>query len=230
MRSMHGLLITVAVSLSMSCGNMVGGGGGGANGGTGGGGVGGAGGGAGGSGGGGTGGGGGGGGVAAQPDWVSGSRLRARVQTTGDGGKSFMGWYDSTLKTPCAFMNAADGQQRCLPTSAYTTVGTYYSDTNCMTALAQEFTTYASPCAPKYASKADSTGGTCADYGYLQPNTHIYSVGAVFSGTVYAFSGMPATCMPVTPTTGYPYTTYTFYQVGAELDPTMFETGTIVTE
>jgi hypothetical protein len=29
------------------------------------------------------------------PDWVSGTRLRARVQTSADGARAFYGWYDS---------------------------------------------------------------------------------------------------------------------------------------
>lgn len=51
------------------------------------------------------------------PDYVSGSRLRARYWTTDDGTRQFSAWYDSQLDTPCAFSPAEDGVMRCLPST-----------------------------------------------------------------------------------------------------------------
>ena len=107
-------------AIAIGCGNMSAGSGSGGNGGNGGSGGNGGNGGTGGNGGGGTGGNGGGsggtgGGGAAEPDYVSGSRIKARTISTSDGAKAFAGYYDTQLATPCSFNHAADDTLRCLP-------------------------------------------------------------------------------------------------------------------
>lgn len=176
------------------------------------------------------GGGGGGGGPTVPPDWVSGSRLRARVQTTEDGGKSFVGWYDSMLKLTCTFQVAADGQQRCLPQSGpYATIGVYYSDTNCSIPLAAEIATWGMGCQPSYATRAETTTpAVCSDYGIPMLKTHVYPITSKFTGSmVYSFVSMNGT---PTCTGAAPSTVYVYYQVGSEVDPTMFVVGSVVTE
>jgi hypothetical protein len=56
-----------------------------------------------------------GGGLVVKPDYVSGTRIKARVVTTPDGAKMFVGIYDNDLQTECSFSTAADGITRCLP-------------------------------------------------------------------------------------------------------------------
>ncbi len=214
------------IAIAFGCGNMsgtggnngvgsgggggVGSGGGGNGGANGGGGGGGTGGGTGGSGGGGTGGGGGGG---SEPDYVSGSRIKARVVSSADGAKSFAGFYDTQLGTMCSFNHAADDTLRCLPPLvAY--IGSYYSDSGCATPLA-----YATGCAPTYAYKTEAAV-TCVDTGYSLGNTryHVYSIGAAYSGTVYA--GSPGSCNTTTPS-------YPVYTIGSEVAASTFAAGSV---
>jgi hypothetical protein len=61
----------------------------------------------------------------------SGTRLRARVTDAGDGARRFDGWYDTQLETPCTFLLAADGVQRCLPTAGIVVGPPYYLDAAC---------------------------------------------------------------------------------------------------
>src|SRR5687768_11906869 len=46
---------------------------------------------------------------------TDGSRLKARWMEGPDGSRTLWGWYDTTLKAPCRFSRAIDGEQRCLP-------------------------------------------------------------------------------------------------------------------
>src|SRR6185295_8706491 len=52
---------------------------------------------------------------APEPEFESGSRLKAIVLTTPDGTQYFNGWHDTMLDEDCWFDVAADGQLRCLP-------------------------------------------------------------------------------------------------------------------
>src|SRR5689334_15169875 len=59
---------------------------------------------------------------AANPDagpvtlpWLSGTRLRARIWTDGEGAQLFRGWWDNLLALPCTFRQAADHKLRCMP-------------------------------------------------------------------------------------------------------------------
>jgi hypothetical protein len=159
-------------------------------------------------------------------DWVSGTRLRARVQTTADGAKAFYGWYDSQLHTNCYNGWAADGQQRCLPATQAVVGGQYFSDAVCATKLATFPTAYA-VCSPTIATLGEFET-TCGEYGYPSYQQRFYALGAVFSGTVYERSG--TTCIGDTNKTQYPYTGSTFYLVGAEMPPTSFAAFTVTTE
>ena len=217
MRRSVGLLF--ACALLVGCGSTSGGSinnggsggtGGGASGGSGGGGTGGSGGGSGGSGG--TGGGSGG-----TPDYVSGSRIKARVQSTADGAKGFAGFYDSQLGVPCAFNHAADDTLRCLP-NTYAYVASYFSDSGCATPLA-----YASfGCAPTYAQKSENSS-TCIDVGYYTTNARIriYSVTSAYTSSTI-WSGSPGSCsMSATPAT------LTFFNIGSEVPASTFSAGSI---
>jgi hypothetical protein len=162
-----------------------------------------------------------------KPEWVSGSRLRARVDTTDDGGRAFAGWYDSMLKGPCTFQIAGDGQRRCLPTVAnMASVDGEYSDDHCTIPLARELAEYATACPPSYLLRSETvTAAVCGDDGYPQPRAHIYAAGAVFTGAkVYSFLS-DSTCVFTTPPTAW-----TYFEVGAEIPPASFATGSVVIE
>jgi hypothetical protein len=167
------------------------------------------------------GGGGGGGGISVSPDYVSGSRLKVRVQTSSDGGKQAVGWYDSMLKINCVFQAAADGQQRCVPQSSATAAP--YFAAGCTTKLAGIPTSYAS-CPPTYAYSSEAATG-CTEYNQPAYKTHYYTVGAAYTDTMaYYLSGVNCMSTPVA------NTGYAFYQVGTEIDPTTFAAGSIVVE
>jgi hypothetical protein len=208
---MSNKLALAVLVFAVGCGNMgsgsgaggsAGGGGGGSGGGS-------AGGGSGGTGGGGSGGSGG------EPDYVSGSRIKARTISTTDGARAFAGFYDSTLATACSFGRAADDAVRCLPTStAY--AGTYFSDSGCAVPLA-----YSAGCADAYAVRAETTN-SCVDVGYgaVGTRTHVYPVGAAYAGTVWA--GTPAACN-MTPAPA----SFTLYSLGSEISADTFATGSV---
>jgi hypothetical protein len=176
---------------------------------------------AGGGGGGGTGGAGGGGDV---PEYTSGTRIKARVLTSADGAKEYRGWQDTMLNFACYFSVAGDGQYRCLP-QGLPGVGPYYSDSNCTT-LAVMIQKTSSTCPPPYAITSEATA-MCTEYYSPLYRTHVFSMGSALAGSVYYPQGTPATCAAIAPTTGYPYTTYNFYLVGAEVPPTTFASGTV---
>jgi hypothetical protein len=67
-----------------------------------------------------------------QPTVRSGKRLRARVNTSVDGAREFLGWYDSDLQTACAPAPAMDGKLRCLPLGESQTA---YLDAACTSAF-----------------------------------------------------------------------------------------------
>jgi hypothetical protein len=218
MRTRNGLVAFAIIFAA--CGNMGGGNnGGGASGGTGGGASGGSGGGGtGGTGGGGSGGTGGSGGSSVPPDYASGSRIKARVISTGDGAKAFAGYYDSSLSVICGFNRAVDDTLRCLPTT-YTYVGSYYSDSGCSTALA-----YSSMpgCTPTYALKTETTA-SCLDIGFYPSNSRqrVYSVGSAY-GSAMVWSGTPGNCSSSSTPTAF-----AFYTIGAEVPASTFAAGSV---
>jgi hypothetical protein len=56
------------------------------------------------------------------PAFISGARLRAEVIADAAGTRAFSRWIDSELELPCQFLRSSDGQQRCLPSAARSTV------------------------------------------------------------------------------------------------------------
>ncbi|HXU74106.1 MAG TPA: hypothetical protein VN947_32535 [Polyangia bacterium] len=218
-------LTILVCALVVGCANMGSGSGdnsGGGNGGNGSGASGGSGGGAhGGSGGGGSGGNGGGGsgGNGAQPDYASGSRIKARVTSTSDGARAFAGFYDTQLSVACAFSRAADDSLRCLPSGVAYIGGTYWSDAGCTTPLA-----YSNGCTTMYASKSESTA-TCVDIGYNATSyrTRIYAIASAYSGSM-VWVGSPGSCTGI----ATPATTL-FFNVGSEIAASTFAAGTIDT-
>jgi hypothetical protein len=167
-----------------------------------------------------------GGGGTVTPDWVSGSRLRARVQTSPDGAKAMIGWYDSQLRINCAAQTAADGQTRCLPLTSIS-VGSFFSDTGCTASLGQLPKSFNGACAATLAQFYDPVL-VCGDYGYPTYKMHFYPVDGVFTDTVFSRSG--SSCIPNTDKTKFPYDTYTFYQLGAEVAPSTYVAFTSSTE
>jgi hypothetical protein len=210
----------VAIALVFAaCGNMGGGNNNGGNGGSGG--TGGTGGTGGGGGTGGTGGGGGtggsGGGAGGVPDYVSGTRIKARVQATPDGAKAFAGFYDNSLAVPCSFNRAADDVLRCLP-NTYAYAGVYWGDAGCTAPIAYSTT----GCNPTYAQKAEATN-SCVDIGYYSTNSrmHILSVAGAYSGAM-VWSGTPGSCNPLaTPAT------LSFFLLGSEVAASTLAAGSI---
>jgi len=160
------------------------------------------------------------------PDWVSGTRLRARVQTSADGAKAFYGWYDSQLHVNCNPAVAGDGQERCLPATQINITDSFYADTGCTIRLGWSLLTYTGACSTTLGLRQEQTS-VCGEYGLPTFQTHLYAV-TTFAGTVYSKSG--TSCTANTNTTQYPYTTYAFYQVGAEQPPTTYAAITITTE
>lgn len=68
--------------------------------------------------------------VQAEPSQtIDGARLKAKYLRADDGAKQFLGWYDSKLKTDCAFMETEKGQ-RCLPSNAVL-VEPYFGNKTC---------------------------------------------------------------------------------------------------
>ncbi|MCU1280659.1 MAG: hypothetical protein JWM53_4205, partial [bacterium] len=150
--------------------------------------------------------------------YASGTRIKARVQSTPDGAKAFAGFYDSTLTTACSFNRAADDALRCLPaTSAY--AGTYWGDSGCSTLLAYSST---GGCAPAYAQKSEATA-SCVDIGFYSTNARqrIYAISGAYTGAT-VWVGAPGSCtMTATPAA------FTFYTLGSEVAPATFATGSV---
>ena len=69
-------------------------------------------------------------------DFVSGTRLKAKILDGGGGARTLLGWVDSSLAggagLPCSFFLLADGSRRCLPVGA----SIFYLDATCSTPVA----------------------------------------------------------------------------------------------
>jgi hypothetical protein len=116
---------------------------------------------------------------------TSGTRLKARVLVGADGSKQpTHRWQDTLRNEECTFRLAADGTQRCMPTSVATAYSVF-SDPGCTSPAALLF----SPCPqpPAYLSSAPLT---CNGFG----GERLYQRGASLS-TYY--SGSPASCQAV---------------------------------
>jgi hypothetical protein len=148
-------------------------------------------------------------------------RLKARYNTTSDGGCWFDGWYDSELDTPCEFTTASDGQLRCTPEEGYSlTVLSTYLDEACTQPRAIAIL---SECPgteiPTYTS--------VVDWGSCNPA----SVSRQVEGPVEITALPPlwqlfgTTCSPYTPDPTFQYIT-----VGPPLDPTLFMAAEVMVE
>jgi hypothetical protein len=158
---------------------------------------------------------------------LSGTRLKAYWYTAGDGAKQFAGkWFDSQLQMDCYMAPGKDGVTRCLPT--FPTGPVLFSDAGCLTpvALAMAKASCGGEDA-KWASFSiqDSSAGTCPTYKTLYLN-----LGGPFTGA--AFWGTPASCLKFSTAADagfnpYPSTTYDYRILGAAVDLSMFQTGTV---
>lgn len=166
------------------------------------------------------------GGGTVKPEWVSGTRLRARFMTSSDGAKAFYGWYDTQLRVNCSVMLAGDGQQRCLPSTA-AFLSSYFADAACTTQLAQVSLTDTVSCALTLVRAVEQVQ-RCSDFGFADSRIRLYSISSAFSGTVYQRSG--TSCSAYTDMTQFPYTTWRFYRVGAEIPASTYAAITIATE
>lgn len=61
---------------------------------------------------------------------ASGTRIKARVGTTPDGAKLFLGWHDAELGVDCEFRPTKDWSTRCMPVGPYTN-DLYFTDHSC---------------------------------------------------------------------------------------------------
>jgi len=96
---------------------------------------------------------------AVDPLFVSGSRLKARRYRSQSGLVEFVDWYDSVLKTPCAFQTGSDGVPRCYP-SAVSAATLEFSDAAC---TAPALGVYVAACNPPQA--VAEVGRTCGGPG-----------------------------------------------------------------
>jgi hypothetical protein len=146
------------------------------------------------------------------------------VQTTADGAKAFLGWHDAMLGIDCNFQRAADDSQRCQPSLVANITGTYWGDSVCSVPVA--YMTQGG-CTPTYASKFESPVACSAVGGY--PTTyryHVYGSLVAVTGTSYWTGAGGATgCTMQTIPAGWQ-----FYTFGAEVPPSTFAQGSVVTE
>jgi hypothetical protein len=165
------------------------------------------------------------------PDWVSGSRLKARVQTAPDGAKAFIGWYDSMLAVNCSFTLAADGVSRCLPSSVPMT-GTYWGDLayvpdagvgGCSIPLGSSQGT----CAASYVTSSVNAGTCSAVAGTpTEMRTHVFQVGPEFVSTLFAVTQPPyLICSAGSKPPGIK-----LYTLGSEIPASDFAAGNIQIE
>jgi len=76
---------------------------------------------------------------------VDGSRLKARWMEGPSGARILWGWYDTTVKAPCRFARAGDGELRCLPAGP-TIDGLEFADSQCtIPAIARPFRSCETP-------------------------------------------------------------------------------------
>ena len=145
----------------------------------------------------------------------SGSRIKMNVLSTPDGAKSFSGWHDTQLDLDCNFQLAGDGATRCLPTTdTFQTGAAYFGDAACTIPVAIRSSCMGSE--PKHILRyPDQT--TCPAGGY-----RVFQAGAKYM-TGYFKSGANCTALTPSPTLSY-------YAVGAEVQPSTFQSATNTVE
>jgi hypothetical protein len=145
----------------------------------------------------------------------SGTRLKAQSIVGADGSKHYLGLYDSSLKVTCDYATMSDGNLHCVPTQMklLAELGSLYSDSGCTVPLA---TAVMNGCVPTYIV-SNVAQSNCAP-----ATTHVFAVGPAFTSTFY--QGYPGNCNQWV---GAP--TAPVYQVGAEMPPSAFVSGTLTT-
>lgn len=158
----------------------------------------------------------------------SGSRLKARRRIAADGAREFVGWYDSQRNEECAFTNAADGAERCLPSDPALVVPRDNEVAFADAACTQRLVALDADCqAPTYARTETTTGAICSSTALTA--RAIYQVGSPVGPTYYHFEpveGGTACVVCDTCADGF----YSFYALGAEVPATAFVAATTQTD
>lgn len=151
---------------------------------------------------------GGGGGTSEMAIYASGSRIKARVGSTPDGARTFLGWYDTQLQAECYMFpsyKTTDGVVRCLPGLAL--VAAYYADATCTTRAALGVCTAAPQ---KYGiSYAPTCGSQTVT---VHPVADVADAGSYYSRIADGGCGAP-TALPAG---------FLLYSFGPALDPSGF--------
>jgi hypothetical protein len=135
-------------------------------------------------------------------------RLEPLFVVTNDGQKEQLGWFDTQRTEACAFVTAADGAVRCLPTESVI-VADAFLDARCTLPIA----TLACN-APKYVAVLETTCAAAA-------REHLYASGSTFvPAAVHARTGEGCVRVPNGARARY-------VSLGDELSPTLFASGTI---
>jgi hypothetical protein len=148
------------------------------------------------------------------PQYVSGSRIRAKYVLGEDGSKQWVGWYDSELKTDCGWSPYFEsGKRYCIPNYA-TGISQYYADVACEDVLEL---VYSLPCLEsKYAIRY--SGSECN-----QRIAQLHRLGDEWTGKFYTKSG--EICLESAPIAGWKY-----YKIGAVEDLSKFVSATEIVE
>jgi hypothetical protein len=157
----------------------------------------------------------------ARADPQSGSRLKAIYYLGADGSKLQLAqWYDSQRGENCMFGMAADGNYRCLPSSA-AYPASLFADAGCTQPLVEA---YSGPgCAAPTSARAPSVSTGVSTGCAATPGSPVYQIGSLFTGTPY--SGTPSSCNKATAPSGY-----ALYSLGAEIPASSFVSATIQTD
>ena len=147
----------------------------------------------------------------------SGSRIKMNVLSTPDGARSFTGWRDTLLDLDCNFQLAGDSVTRCLPVTDtfHVSSSPYFADAACSIPVATR-----SGCTgpePRHILRSPDQA-ICGAGGF-----RVFQAGAKYT-TVYARNGASG-CLAATPTPPVSY-----YALGAEVDPSTFQSATAAVE
>ncbi|MEY4548401.1 MAG: hypothetical protein RL685_4596 [Pseudomonadota bacterium] len=147
----------------------------------------------------------------------SGSRLKARWFVGDDAAREFVGWFDSELKTECAFSRGRDGLLRCLPTSGATPL---YTTSDCTGPLVYSVPVSSCDTHPAVGIlAADIAPNACA----ATSNRYFSLSDEVVPEATYFLSGSLCKTVDVD-------SAHTYWTQGAELHPSRFVSAEIVTE
>lgn len=143
----------------------------------------------------------------------SGDRLKVHVLEASDGVRVANGWSDNVLGTPCRFAAASDGLIRCVPAGEHVAIATsYFVDSDCTKIIGT--VPYESCAPPRWIQAHDSS--TCP------PRVGFYEVGPrVVSEAAFRFDSATQACV----STSLQLAGAVYYEAGAFVDPTHFETG-----